>query len=135
MNRRQLIWLGLPLAIPVGARGNAPQNINQSINTVYLPGEVYNSIFLPSLGATRISALVSSEVQGSAFLDVSNSNLDSLTERDIVYGVAEKTLSPRRAILMAIPAEFLVFEQVRLRLVNEDKTFGRVRATLSVWRD
>jgi len=135
MNRRQLIWLGLPLAIPVGARGNAPQNINQSINTVYLPGEVYNSIFLPSLGATRISALVSSEVQGTAFLDVSNSNLNSLTERDIVYGVAEKTLSPRRAILIAIPAEFLVFEQVRLRLVNEDKTFGRVRATLSVWHD
>ncbi|WP_287130282.1 hypothetical protein [Candidatus Cyanaurora vandensis] len=128
--KRRAVLLGLGASPVLAQDTRTPRLFNQKFDAVYLPGQYYTSIFLPSLGASRISAIVYSEVQGTAFLDVTNNEFDT---RDVVFGVVEQVLPPTRSVILSIPAEFLVFQRVRLRVFNEDKRFGWVRGTLSVW--
>ncbi|WP_218080071.1 hypothetical protein [Anthocerotibacter panamensis] len=136
MNRKHFL---LGLSTGIWARGAHAQQLfsrsrprlqSQNFNAVILSGNDYRSLFLPSLGATRVSAIVTSEIRGTAFFDMTNNELG---EQDIVYGVTEQILIPGRAIIMAVPAELLVFARVRLRMINEDRFFGRVRGTVSVY--
>jgi hypothetical protein len=127
MDRRHLL-MGL-LSIPAAQAQVRGQLITQQINTICLAGSDYSSSFLQSLGASRVSAIVFSEVKGRAFLDVTN---NPFNEKDFVYGIEEKPLLLNRSLLIAIPADYLVFSYVRLRVLNEDQTFGRIRGTLSV---
>ncbi len=126
--KRAVVLAGL--ALLWSQRGNAAQ-VKHQISISYLPGQDYAGLFLPSVGATLINAIVHSDVRGTAFFDVSNNKEE---ERDTVFGLVAQTLIPQRAMLIAVPPEFLGFQWVRLRFLNQDQTFGRVRATLTVWR-
>lgn len=130
--QRRLLLIGL-WGTPVLGQAlilREPRTFTQNFTGSYLPGDFYASLFLPSLGARRISAIIFSEVRGTAFLDVTNNATD---ERDIVLGASQQNLKPGSSVLISIPAEFLVFNQVRLRVLNEDKKFGWVRGSLNIW--
>ncbi len=129
--RRREFFTGLSLllapATPAQTRFN--QLLSQKLDTISLPGQISNTTFLSSLGARRISAIIFSEIKGRAFMDVTNNQFN---DKDYVFGVTEILLIPNRSLILGLPIDYLVFNQVRLRILNEDKTFGRIRATLSV---
>lgn len=130
--RRRFLLTFIGLLWPTVARAQQLFNgVTQRINVTCSPGDPYTSQFWPTLGARRITAIVNSEVKATAFLDMST---DPLDDKSTVLGVASVELQPKQAQILALPPAFTNVQAVRLRIVNQDETFGRVIATLSVGR-
>jgi hypothetical protein len=129
MTRRLLLAaFGTALACSLPA---VAQVFTQRIDVTLSSDEPFVGQFLPARGARRVSAVVSSEVRATAYLDVT---LDPLNSDAVVEGASSVELQPRQPQLLAIPAAFIDIQAVRLRVVNRDRTFGTVRATISVGR-
>lgn len=123
--------IGLTAALPAGAQFYGGNTFSQKIDATITSGEEFVGQFLPSRGAWRISAVVRCDVRASAYLDIST---DVLDERSAVLGVSTVELQPKQAQILALPAGLIDVQGVRLRVVNRDKTFGTVNATISVSR-
>lgn len=104
---------------------------SQSINSTFSAEDPLIGQFIQSWGAQAISATVRSDVKATAYLDVTGNELDDYST---VFGVASVELQPDQAQLIALPAPLLNLKAVRLRVVNRDRSFGRVWATISVTR-
>ncbi|MBW4699720.1 MAG: hypothetical protein KME03_17850 [Aphanocapsa lilacina HA4352-LM1] len=140
MNRRDLVLcLAAGWLWPVAARAqrviNYPPRVlgttSQQINATCSPGDPLIGQFLPAFGAQSVSAIVNSEVQATAYLDVTSNMFD---ERSTVLGVSSADLQPKQSQLLVLPAFLVNIQAVRLRVVNTDRTFGTVVATISVAR-
>jgi hypothetical protein len=107
------------------------QSFSQRIDTTILSGETFTGQFLPSQGAERISAIVRSEGKATAYLDITDNTLD---ENNTVLGAVSVKLTPKQAQILALPAWVISIQGVRLRVVNEDSSFGNVKATITVVR-
>jgi hypothetical protein len=105
--------------------------VTHRINVTCSPEDPYISQFWTTSGARRVSAIVNSEVKATAFWDVS---ADPLDDKSTVLGVVSVDLQPKQAQILALPPAFANMQAVRLRVVNQDTTFGRVIATVSVGR-
>jgi hypothetical protein len=107
------------------------QSFSQRIDTTILSGETFTGQFLPSQGAERISAIVRSDVKATAYLDITD---NTLNEDNTVLGVATVQLVPRQTQILALPAFLINIQGVRLRVVNQDNSFGDIKATITVAR-
>jgi hypothetical protein len=128
INRRTFAFAligSLALVLPSLAQGSFSQRINATV----LPGEAFVGQFLPSRGARRISAIVRCEVKATAYLDISN---DIYNEDSIVLGASTVELKPKQAQILIVPAGLVDVQGVRIRVVNQDNTFGTIYATISV---
>ncbi|AGY60164.1 hypothetical protein [Gloeobacter kilaueensis] len=128
MRRRLLLAVVGGLFLPVAVSG---QGFSQRIDATCAPDDPFIGQFLPARGSRRISAIVNSEVKATAYLDVTT---DVLNEDSVVMGAVAAELQPKQAQILALPASFIDIQGVRLRVVNRDRTFGRVTATLNVSR-
>jgi hypothetical protein len=130
INRRTVAFVligSFALTLPSFAQNSFSQRIDATV----LPGETFVGQFLPSRGARRISAIVRCEVKATAYLDISN---DIYNEDSVVLGASSVELKPKQAQILIVPAGLVDIQGVRIRVVNEDKTFGTVYATISVSR-
>ncbi|MBC7882466.1 MAG: hypothetical protein H7Y37_14175 [Anaerolineae bacterium] len=107
------------------------QSFSQRVDATVLSGETFTGQFLPSQGAEKISAIVRSEVKATAYLDITDNTLD---ENNTVLGAVAVKLTPKQAQILALPAWVISIQGVRLRVVNEDSSFGNVKATITVVR-
>lgn len=130
--RRRFVLILVGLLWPSVARAQPlTDGLTHRLNVTCSPEDPYVSQFWTTSGARRISAIVNSEVKATAFLDVS---ADPLDDKSVVLGVVAADLQPKQAQILALPTAFASTQAVRLRVVNQDTTFGRVIATLSIVR-
>jgi hypothetical protein len=130
--RRRFVLILAGLLLPSVAKAQPlTDTMTHRLNVTCSPEDPYVSQFWATSGARRISAIVNSEVKAMAFLDVS---ADPLDDKSVVLGVVSADLQPKQAQILALPPAFASMQAVRLRVVNQDTTFGRVIATLSVVR-